>query len=233
MNSSASARPSLLASAASAVGLSILFLMVYGGCLHFTALRNQVGTCYMPWELRIPLVPAMIVPYWSIDLLFVMSFFLCASVRELQTLTLRLGAAIGVAGFCFLLFPLRTAYPPPTVGGLFGVMFDVLHGFDMPYNCAPSLHIAIAVILGALYVPKTPRRWRWLAVCGFVLIGISTLLTWQHHVIDVVSGAALGLLCLVIRPGQLDASSRRYLAPETAAAPRSDSSDGSSVMNPV
>jgi membrane-associated phospholipid phosphatase len=190
-------KPSLLSSFASAVALSALFLLVYGGCLAITSFRHDVHTLYFPSELRIPLVPAMIVPYWTLDLFFVCSFFLCANHRELRTLTLRLTTAMLIAGICFLLLPLRTAYANPHVGGFFGALFDVLHGFDLPYNCAPSLHIAIALILWAVYVPKMPYGpVRTFVALWFVLIMASTVLTWQHHLIDVVSGAAMGIGCL-------------------------------------
>src|SRR6266853_5467510 len=66
-----STRKALLAS----VGLSILFLIVYGGCNWITSQRANVGTFYFEWERRIPFVPFFILPYMSIDL-----FFSCRAV---------------------------------------------------------------------------------------------------------------------------------------------------------
>jgi membrane-associated phospholipid phosphatase len=207
-------------------------MLIYGGMNWLTSLRSDVGQLYFPWELRfIPLVPAMIVPYSSIDLLFLVAFFICKDRSELRALSLRLALALLIAGMCFLLFPLKCAFVRPQLGGVFGWMFNTLHGLDRPFNLAPSLHVAIAIILAMIYVPKTRGAWRACTVGWFVLICVSTLFTWQHHLIDVVSGALLGVVCIGAVADQL-ASRSRYLAPATAAAERSGSSIGSSVMNP-
>jgi hypothetical protein len=85
-------------------------------------------------------------------------------------------------------------------------MFRVLHGLDQPYNLAPSLHIAMAIILWDLYRTKLRGWWRAIGAVWFMLIGISTLLTWQHHLVDVVAGGALGLGCLLIVPARAGSS---------------------------
>src|SRR5436190_10499766 len=100
-----SARSTLKALAVS-VGLSALFLIVYGYCNWITAQRHDVGTLYFEWERSIPFVPLMIVPYLSIDLFFVAAPFLCRDERELATFSKRIITAIIVAAICFLLFPL-------------------------------------------------------------------------------------------------------------------------------
>src|SRR5262245_23742824 len=92
-------------------GLSALFLIVYGGCNWLTARRANVGTFYFEWERTIPFVPFFILPYMSIDLFFIAAPFLCRTDRELSILAKRITAAIIVAGICFLLFPLRFAFP--------------------------------------------------------------------------------------------------------------------------
>jgi hypothetical protein len=74
--------------------MSAMFLACYSACLHITAARAPVPTLAFAWEATIPFVPAMVVPYWSIDLLFVGSFFLCRTRGELRTHVKRLGFVI-------------------------------------------------------------------------------------------------------------------------------------------
>jgi hypothetical protein len=177
-------------------GLSVLFLVVYGWCNWITAQRADAGTLYFEWERFIPFVPLMIVPYMSIDLFFVAAPFLCRSERELATFSKRIVAAIVVAGICFLLFPLRFAFERPTAGGWLGAIFDWFRGMDQPHNLVPSLHIAFLTILAQHYARHTRGLLRNASNVWFVLVGLSTLLTYQHHFMDVAAGFALGVSCI-------------------------------------
>jgi protein-tyrosine phosphatase len=177
-------------------GLSVLFLVVYGWCNWLTAQRHDVGTLYFEWERFIPFVPLMIVPYMSIDLFFVAAPFLCRSERELATLSKRILAAIAVAGICFLLFPLRFAFERPLASGWLGAVFDWFRAMDQPHNLLPSLHIAFRTILAQHYARHTRGLLRSASNVWFVLVGLSTLLTYQHHLMDVVAGFALGVCCI-------------------------------------
>lgn len=178
--------------------LSALFLVVYGSCNWITAHRAHVGTLFFEWERHIPFVPLMIVPYMSIDLFFVAAPFLCRSERELSTLAKRISFAILVAGLCFLLFPLRFAFERPHVSGWLGVIFNNFRNFDQPYNLLPSLHIALRTILAHLYARHSAGILRLASIVWFSLIGFSTVLTYQHHVLDVVGGFMLAGYCFYI-----------------------------------
>jgi protein-tyrosine phosphatase len=179
---------------------SLLFVVVYGGCNWITSRRSDVGSWFFDWERHIPFVPLTIIPYWSIDFVFVGSFFICRDRSEIHVLARRIALAILVAGTCFLLFPLRIGFPRPQVNGVLGTMFNALRGFDQPYNLAPSLHIALRTILWPVYVPRT----KGLANLGmrvwFLMIGVSSLLTYQHQAIDVATGWVLAVLCLYLVP---------------------------------
>ena len=37
--------------------------------------------------------------------------------------------------------------------------------------------------------------WQWVVKLWFVLIAVSTLLTWQHQVVDVLGGLGLAVVC--------------------------------------
>lgn len=194
---------SILKALAASVGLSALFLLVYGWTNWFTSQRGDVGTLFFEWERLIPFVPLMIAPYMSIDLFFVAAPFLCRSDRELATFSKRIAAAILVAGVCFLLFPLRFAFERPHADGWLGALFDWFRTMDQPYNLLPSLHIALRTILAEFYARHTRGLLRHASNIWFVLIGFSAVLTYQHHVMDVVGGFALGAYCLYfIREGE-------------------------------
>ena len=180
------------------VGLSTLFLIVYGWCNWIAAQRHDVGTLYFGWERFIPFVPVMIVPYMSIDLFFVAAPFLCRDERELATFSRRIGAAIAVAGICFLLFPLRFAFERPHVSGWLGAIFNWFQNMDQPYNLLPSLHIAFQAILADHYARHTRGLWRAASNAWFVLIGFSTVFTYQHHLMDVLAGFTLGVCCIYL-----------------------------------
>ncbi len=180
------------------VGLSILFLIVYGGCNWITARRANVGTFYFEWERAIPFVPFFILPYMSIDLFFVVAPFLCRTNHELSIFAKRIASAIVVAGICFLLFPLRFAFPRPHADGFLGSIFDWFRGMDAPYNLLPSLHAALMLILLDVYFRNTRGLLRIALVIWFVLIALSPILTYQHHLIDIIGGFALAAICFVV-----------------------------------
>jgi membrane-associated phospholipid phosphatase len=179
-------------------GLSVLFLIVYGACNWITARRANVGTFYFEWERKIPFVAFFILPYMSIDLFFVVAPFLCRTHRELSILSKRIAAAIIIAGICFLLFPLRFAFPRPQANGWLGALFDWFRGMDAPYNLLPSLHAALMLILLDIYFRDTRGFIRFATMIWFVLIALSPVLTYQHHVIDIIGGVVLAILCFCL-----------------------------------
>ncbi len=193
-------KPARLAATATSAGLSLLFIVVYGSCNWITAHRHDVGTWYYAWERFIPFVPLLIVPYMSIDLFFVAAPFLCKSPAELRTFTRRIAFAILVAGVLFLLMPLQLGFPRPQPAGWTGAIFNLLHGFDQPYNLFPSLHITFRTILAQFYARHTRGVVRASSNLWFSLIGFSTLLTYQHHVVDIIGGFILALFCFYLFP---------------------------------
>lgn len=183
------------------IGLSLLFLLVYGGCIWVTSRRHDVGVFYFAWESAIPFVPFMILPYMSIDLFFVAAPFHISSERDLKVFVLRVASAIVAAGLCFLAFPLRFALPEGQADGWLGALFHWFRGMDGPYNLFPSLHAALLVFLMDVYMRSLAGIPRILVMIWFVLIGLSPILTHQHHVIDIIGGFVLAAACFyLIRP---------------------------------
>ena len=176
--------------------LGPFFFLSYGGASFLASHRAGVGSMVFPWERHIPFIGWTIIPYCSIDLLYGLSVFVCATRAELDMHARRLLTAQVIAVTCFIAFPLRFAFEVPKVDGLSGLLFTALASFDQPFNQAPSLHIALLVVLWRLYAVHVPRTMLWLLHGWFALIGVSVLTTYQHHFFDVPTGALLGFFCL-------------------------------------
>ncbi|WP_420995330.1 phosphatase PAP2/dual specificity phosphatase family protein [Cupriavidus sp. 30B13] len=195
----AEARPWGLALALLA-GMGTLFFSSYGLANWLASQRAAVPYFHFAWERHIPFVPWSIVPYWSIDLLYGLSFFLWRTRAALLTHVKRLLAAQLISVACFIAFPLRFAFERPAAGGLPGQLFTLLGGFDKPFNQAPSLHISLLVILWVAYAMHARGGWRWLLHGWFALIGLSVLTTYQHHAVDVPTGWLVGWFCVFLFP---------------------------------
>jgi len=180
--------------------LGPLFFLTYGWANGLAAARGDVGSIVFAWEQQIPFWAWTILPYWSIDAFYAVSLFICRDRHELDRHALRLLSAQVIAVTCFVLWPLRFSFDKPDVDGVFGLMFDALGAFDQPFNQAPSLHIVLLVLLWLRFGAHVSARWRWLLHLWAVLIAGSVLTTYQHHFIDIPTGALAGFFCAWLWP---------------------------------
>lgn len=190
--------------------LGPLFYATYGFANWWAASRAAVPTLAFGWERGIPFWPWTIFPYWTINVFYALSLFLARDRHTMDRHALRLVTATVIAVSCFVLWPLRFSFGQPAVSGTPAFLFDALRGFDQPFNQAPSLHIALAVILWDWYRRFIRPLWARLVlhVWAFAICA-SVLTTWQHHVIDIPTGALLGLVCVWLWPLERVASIRQ------------------------
>ncbi|VTU40580.1 Dual specificity phosphatase, catalytic domain [Variovorax sp. PBS-H4] len=181
--------------------LGPLFYASYGFANWWASTRAEVPALAFEWERSLPFWPWTIFPYWTINAFYALSLFLARDRHVLDRHAARLLTAQAVAVACFILWPLRFSFGQPAVEGAPAFLFNALRGFDQPFNQAPSLHIALAVILWDFYRRLVHARFTravlhlWtLAICA------SVLTTWQHHFIDIPTGALLGLVCVWLWP---------------------------------
>lgn len=188
-------KPTLKTSLLKLALVGILFYASYTLSNYYAASLAYVPEIAFAWERHIPFWEWTILPYWSLNLMYAAAFFLCRDACEQNRYVARLVSAQIVATTCFMLFPLHFGWQKPQTDGLWGVMFDSLVAFDLPYNQSPSLHIALSIIVGAFYWTWFPKI-RLPILLWQSLIALSVLTTYQHHFIDVPTGALLGWLVL-------------------------------------
>lgn len=161
----------------------------------------------LPWQAetwfdrKVPFLPWTLLPYLSVNLIYPLSFFLCANRGELVQFCKRLLTAQLTCFACFWLFPLHNERVFPSVDGFLGVLWKELQAFDMAGNLAPSLHAATLFVLWDLLrknsivaIPLWPLH------AWFVLIAVSTQTTWQHYLFDLITGLGLGVGCVLLFP---------------------------------
>ena len=168
------------------------FALVYAGADGMTARRDAKWSVHFEAERAMPFVPEMIVVYVSLYSIFILAPFILRERRELQALAVSCNLTVLIAGLGFVLIPAELAYPPPRRFGAFPELFRAADTLNLTYNLVPSLHVAFAVLLGAVVARTADGTGRVLLWIWVLAIAGSTLLTHQHHVIDVVTGGLLG-----------------------------------------
>ncbi len=189
----------------------LLNLVVFNGLyLLCNAVAQQAGVqrhWVLPWDAHVAFLPWMVIPYLSSGLFFCLGFFWVHSVDQLRLLSQRLLLATVLAAFVFMAYPLQFSWVrPPISVPLLSVLFDFLSVVDRPYNQLPSLHVAYCLIVWFSLRRAIASPWAKAAVGAWLLLtAVSTVFTYQHHIIDVFGGLLLGTLCLqLIKPGRAE-----------------------------
>lgn len=198
-----------------ALALIIPFYLVIGGAL------VPGRTVYMPavWlDHALPVEPAWSVIYLSLFLAALLPVFVVHQ-QELVRRTVHAFLAIWLVAYVFFL-----VYPtigPRTSARIVGDGFSSwllqsIYSSDVRHNCFPSLHVAQCV-LAALVCDRVHRGVGAATGLWAALVGVSTVYTKQHYVLDVISGAVLAYLahCVFLRhyPREATPEIERRLAP--------------------
>lgn len=152
---------------------------------------------------RIPQQPAWVLVYGSLYLfLILLTVFVVRQEEHIRRTVLAYLAVWIVAYVCFFFYPTVAPRPDDSVVGEGFVAWGLrsLYAFDPPYNCFPSLHVAHSFV-SALSSYRVHRGLGiGASVCAFV-VGLSTLFTRQHYILDVVAGIflAYGAYALFLR----------------------------------
>jgi membrane-associated phospholipid phosphatase len=151
-------------------------------------------------DYRIPLQPAWVLVYGPLYLFLILLPVFVVRQEELIRRTVFAYLAVWIASYVsFFFYPTVASRPDDAVIGngfvVWGLRF--LYSADPPYNCFPSLHVAHSFV-SALSSYRVHRGVGIAATACALFVGLSTLFTKQHYILDVVAGIFLALVAYVL-----------------------------------
>lgn len=164
------------------------FWTVYLGCdaiAHGFTHRYDVAT---PLDAMLPFVPQLASAYMGVNVMLVAPLVVIRDTARLLALAAALTVEVAIAGLVFLVFPTEPSITPAGHGSAILEAADLV---NLTYNGFPSLHVALTVSTGAAMMRDLPPFWRVVLAVAAAAIVVSTMLTRQHFVADVLAGLVL------------------------------------------
>ena len=171
---------------------TIIFVAVYF-ILNNLSIDRDLHPVYFDWEIEVPLISWAIIPYISFNLLIILPYTLLTKY-EIKHLSLAFMTCTIVAGIIFALTPGELGFKRVIPNDMFGSFYAQLFILDRPYNLFPSLHVAYTTLFYIICKNKIKHQaLKALLLFWISLVIMSTILTHQHHLFDVITGILLAL----------------------------------------
>jgi membrane-associated phospholipid phosphatase len=163
---------------------------------------TPVRTLYVPeiaLDRLVPLQPVWALIYGALYAFLILLPVLVVRQQEQIRRTVYAYLTVWIAAYvCFFVYPTEAPRPAEVTGDGFVVWgLRSLYSSDPPYNCFPSLHVAHSFV-SALACHRVHRGVGIVALLSAALVGLSTLFTKQHYVLDVVAGTFLAFVACAV-----------------------------------
>lgn len=190
--------------------LFALFMVVYSGTNYLTSLREVKIRIDFGFEHRLPFVPELSIVYSSLYLMFLAVPFVLRTTSELRWFAKLMGGITIFAGVCFLLLPAEVGFDVPQDLGWFPAAFVIADQLNQTYNLCPSLHVAYSATCAEVFRRKN-HRYGWPFHLWALAVAVAAWLTYQHHLVDLIAGYALGVSATAMAC-RLHGTKRRHCA---------------------
>lgn len=183
-------------SSLSDAGCVLLGLSVFGLWTGSYYLMGWVGsfqemrTLTIPADRWFPLFPSTSFVYVSVQWFIMVAVMESADALPWRNVLKASAFVLLVCNIFFVFLPVEIRPDAVQVTDVSTWVLSLIRKGDVAHNCFPSSHCAFA-LLGALYLFHKSRWKGWLGLFCAISIGISTLTTKQHYVLDVIVGFAL------------------------------------------
>ena len=175
---------------------ALIFYACYGGASVVTGLHGLRLRIHFDFEQHFPFVPALALVYLSLNVMLALTPFILRTRQAFLPLFLTMSAETVLASLCFVSLPIVDGYSPVPVSGFWGSVFSLADVVNLDHNYLPSLHVTLAVTAALAFSQRCGRGGKLVFYSWATAIAISTLLTHQHYILDVITGIALALTAM-------------------------------------
>jgi len=184
------------------IALGVAMLVVSFGYLPINRAMSGGATVEIWLDQLMPFWAIWIVPY-----LLAIAWWLVAGAWALLKMEDPLWLAFVsswilacLIGFMiFILYPTYMVRPDSTGSGWAESLVAHVYANDRTHNAFPSMHLWSTVTI-TLYWSNWKPKWRMWLWTATILVALSTVLSGQHWILDVVGGTLLAALCYYLGP---------------------------------
>ena len=153
--------------------------------------RGAAHNLQTAFDTHWPFMPVLAIPYLlTLPVFWLTLLYGAWQNKKFEALTATVIITYSLSYLIFFVFQTHVVRPADTAPGFLDGLVRAIYSHDPPYNAFPSLHVAMAVILG-FYFYQIKSRWLWLVAVFSVLVILSTLFIRQHYILDVIGGLML------------------------------------------
>lgn len=171
-----------------------LNMLVYSGAMTIT--KNWKHYDFTSdFDRMIPVIPWFMYIYFGCYIFWVVNYILVGHMEKddfYRFVTMDMTSRI-VCGLCFFLLP-TTNIRPEVIGNSFSeIMLRFCYWIDAPSNLFPSIHCLVSwFCFTGIRSQKTVPFWYKVFSCIFAIaVMVSTQVTKQHYIIDVIGAVVL------------------------------------------
>lgn len=147
----------------------------------------------------VPLLPCFVLIYIGCYLFWVINYCIiaCQSKEQCYRFVLCEITAKLLCGVIFIILPTTNIRPQLTGNSICEQLLAFIYQMDSPVNLFPSIHCLVSwfCYIGLRKQKGVSKGYRWFSLVMAILICISTQVTKQHYIVDVISAILLAEGC--------------------------------------
>ena len=153
------------------------------------------------FDQAIPFIATTVWIYISEYIYFIVIYVLAKDIKNLNQYFYSFLFLQTISVVVFFVWP--TTYPrdlfplPQDLDPVTTYVFSTLRATDSPANCCPSLHVSTVFLSSFIFLKEQHAKLPYFLSWG-AAIGLSTLTTKQHYIIDVVTGLVMALVTYIL-----------------------------------